>query len=60
MKIKKVTAEYEKWMKANLSVKYTKVTKIPVEKGEKADERRWLNGKQSRSSRRQHPSAQKR
>ena len=32
----------------------------PVEKGEKADERRWFNIRQSCSSRRQHRSAQKR
>ena len=40
-------------------MKNTKVTKT-VEKCEKADERRWLNRRQSCSRRRQHPGAKKR
>ena len=46
-----------RWQRfVNIKKKWQK----PVEKGEKADERRWLNRRQTCSSRRQHRSAQKR
>ena len=50
----------EVWKLSDSEVWKIQKWKKPVEKGEKADERRWSNRRQSCSSRRQHRSAQNR
>ena len=56
----KKKGESEVWKIGDSEVWKLQKWQKPVEKGEKADERRWLNRRQSLSGRRQHRSTQKR